>query len=66
MNNNDLTKKQERYFVQAVITKKGTVMKQWTVNDRESHNSVVVRIYHVESFVQKICDLLNKENGYLD
>lgn len=63
---NSPVKQEKRYFIQAVITKKGTVMQQWTINDREAMNSTVVRIYYVESFVQKICDLLNKEDGYLD
>ena len=61
----DATKDSDRYFLQVVMTKKGTVMEQWTVNDREIFGNSVVRIYRRGDLAKKIVDLLNKEDGYL-
>jgi len=56
----------ERFFVQGVVTKNGTVMRQWTINDRECSNAVAIRIYRRENMVKKLCEIMNKEFGYLD
>lgn len=56
----------ERFFLQVVMTKKGTVMQQWTINDRETSNSVVCRIYRGrENLIKPILNLLNETEGYL-
>lgn len=61
----DITE-QDRFYLQTVVTKKGTVMKQWIINDREHYGRTLVRIYHDEKVITQILNLLNKEFGYLD